>query len=255
MTADAINNFDPEDVKILEDEMGIAFPIHKYPPSTARTDSYAEFTARAVDLLSIEAIGLHACLQVRRHDRLPYDLDFAIDMLGSEEAARRVVEELFAAGCLVTPERNAELADEWDRLMYGSDAELPTELNEQKEPSRIRPPKVWPSYAARVWSGSRGAFTEHTAPPHGTPVVYFLFDEQDRLSYIGSTNGAFSRLREHDAKEWWRYRARECSSRDDAFWLEAAEVKRHRPRLNKDLTVNGRTRFVSDDNITNGLSL
>lgn len=76
-------------------------------------------------------------------------------------------------------------------------------------------------------------------PPGRTPSVYYLFDGDDRLAYIGSTDLALrQRILSHRALDAVdcavRWELTTCRSRGEAFALERREIYRRRPYLNRE---------------------
>ena len=93
-----------------------------------------------------------------------------------------------------------------------------------REPSR---------YLGHRWFAKRDQWRSDPAPTAGQPVVYFLFDAQDRCAYVGATDGFRARMKGHHDKPWVRYEAWLCNSRDAADDLELIEIRDRKPYLNR----------------------
>lgn len=76
---------------------------------------------------------------------------------------------------------------------------------------------------------------DDVAPLEGTPVVYVLFDEDNEPCYVGSTQNLRARLNAHltNGKQFVRWQAYPCASREDAYVLEERLLVERMPRLNR----------------------
>lgn len=84
------------------------------------------------------------------------------------------------------------------------------------------------------WAGNRHLSGECPRPKKGQCVVYFLFDEESNVCYVGSTQNFSDRLSTHrDTKEFVRWAAWPYPNREAAYVAEDEVLKRHLPRLNK----------------------
>ena len=106
--------------------------------------------------------------------------------------------------------------------------------HQQRERDRIEAAKPL-EYAAGKWGGQWPLELTDAFPPKGTHVVYWLYHgESTEPIYIGSSCHWLSRMKQHDRdKLWTRWLARECHNRSQAYRLEAIEIDKHRPPLNK----------------------
>lgn len=102
---------------------------------------------------------------------------------------------------------------------------------------RERPAQADPvEYRGAVWGGSwPPAATD--GPTKGVPVVYIVWDDEDTVAYVGSTEQFPQRMRAHNESRrslsWVRWEARECDSRAAAYVLEARAIDEHRPYQNR----------------------
>lgn len=76
-------------------------------------------------------------------------------------------------------------------------------------------------------------------PPFGQYVVYFLFDADEQLLYVGTSCDTRQRLAQHHGKGWTAASIREVHGRTAAEGLEAVEILHHRPPLNEQLHRSG----------------
>ena len=77
---------------------------------------------------------------------------------------------------------------------------------------------------------------------HEPTHVYYFFDRQGNLLYVGITNNLRRRWEQHaEDKPWWHLVARKesClySSRQEAEKVEAHQIRTHRPLFNR--AMNG----------------
>jgi hypothetical protein len=86
-----------------------------------------------------------------------------------------------------------------------------------------------------TWIGANPLAGSECAPPPGTAVVYVLFDEANEPCYVGSTGDLRARLKAHatDGKQFARWQAYGCESREAAFELEDRLLAERFPRLNR----------------------
>jgi hypothetical protein len=91
-----------------------------------------------------------------------------------------------------------------------------------------------PNGPAGTWEGPY-PFDDGTTPGDATSVTYVLFDRLGQCCYIGSTGHFRSRLHQHarDGKAFTYWHAYPCTSRAEAYRLEAQLVQQHAPYLNK----------------------
>lgn len=87
------------------------------------------------------------------------------------------------------------------------------------------------------WSGTWPLNQRAEMPAPRVPVVYFQYDADDRLAYIGSTDLFTNRMRnqaEHRRSDVWvRWEARECGARDEAYAIENREIEARDPYQNR----------------------
>lgn len=215
-------------------EMGIEFP---QPPEDVRVRVSAPVMVylQAIRLLSIDALGAYCLAEPRSRTGGGVDADWLRVHFGHDDArTQSAIAELFAVGLFLTREQVEQRSREWEAYM---DIQ-----NTKKSARKMVAPNPWPQYGKKSWSGTRADLTGW--PPEGTAVVYFLRDEVDKLIYVGSSSNVTQRFMSHWDKPWVSYKARECSDREAAYWLEAAEIIRRRPPLNKDYNVGGRGPLV-----------
>ena len=77
---------------------------------------------------------------------------------------------------------------------------------------------------------------------HEPTYVYYFFDVQGNLLYVGITNNLRRRWEQHEAdKPWWHLVARKesvrYSTRQEAERVEAHQIRTHRPMFNR--AMNG----------------
>lgn len=232
---------DTELYEFLAEGMGLPFPFCPRPDfRKARGCTPPSVYPDAVAELSALAIGVYCKIHSWRVANEHADFDRVAHTVGDPDAASAALHELFHIGCLLNPDEAARrsLYRGW---LYSGESESAAA---RKERRGIKAPQVWPDYTAEEWRGDLNTVCDQYARLD-TPVVYFLFNADDELIYIGSTDNLWGRLRSHAMdKPWFRFLARGCPDRESAFWLEAGEVKVCKPPLNRDLTVNGRVRHV-----------
>lgn len=199
-----------------------------------------EVTHAYMTLRTWEALGEE--VSVRRYLREVWKDD-------SDTSRAWPIETLVRRGLVITPGESDALQRELETLMYGElepvwdESESPSPTAKKKRQRNRVVPHPFPSYQAGRWPGTREDLMD-TCPRPGTNVVYFLFDESGVLAYVGSTNNVYGRFPAHHGKPWIRYEARECSTREDAYWLEALEVIERKPYLNADDYVAGRVNAI-----------
>jgi hypothetical protein len=104
------------------------------------------------------------------------------------------------------------------------------------------------TYADGKWSGSWPMLPGELHPPKDTNVVYWLYGEQQKLIYIGTSRHLLRRLAQHaDTKSLVRWEARECHNRSQAYRLEAIEIDKYRPPLNKPVLARRGSDFVASE--------
>lgn len=74
----------------------------------------------------------------------------------------------------------------------------------------------------------------------GTTYVYYLYDRQGNLLYVGITDNIERRWAQHAAdRPWWHMVARreyvEYPTREEAMRVEAHQIRTHRPMFNRAL--------------------
>lgn len=86
-----------------------------------------------------------------------------------------------------------------------------------------------------TWIGVAPLLDGDPAPLEGMPVVYVLFGEDNEPCYVGSTAKFRTRLRAHisGGKEFVRWQAYPCETREDAYVLEERLLIERMPRLNR----------------------
>lgn len=82
------------------------------------------------------------------------------------------------------------------------------------------------------------------------PVVYRLYDKNDRLIYIGATHHLPMRMKFHEQRSWWndligRIEYADYPTRDDALAAEAVAIQEEEPVYNV-LHRQGRHRDFAD---------
>lgn len=157
------------------------------------------------------------------------------------------LQRLHDRGLLISPEEGDRRIQAFDAIIYGPEDErhggaTPWEsLLTRPEVRAKRPlPDPFPAYGNGEWAGTREGLLDTPHPSAETSVVYHLFDDTAARIYTGSTSNLCNRFAGHTRKPWVRYEARECASREDAYWLEAAAIIEYRPPLNANDFVGGR---------------
>lgn len=93
-----------------------------------------------------------------------------------------------------------------------------------------------PSYTGDEWFGVWPVTPDAVVPPKGQPVVYFAWDKNGEIAYVGSTKDFPSRMRTHaEARKsltWCRWTAKGCADRRAAYTLEREDIDRLRPPQN-----------------------
>jgi predicted GIY-YIG superfamily endonuclease len=89
------------------------------------------------------------------------------------------------------------------------------------------------NFVVRIWAA---CIVEN----HQSTWVYYFFDVQGNLLYVGITNDTRRRWEQHEAdKPWWHLVARKervlYSSREEAERVEAHQIRTHRPLYNRAL--------------------
>lgn len=83
-----------------------------------------------------------------------------------------------------------------------------------------------------TWSGPWPMTYDTNYPPRLQPVVYVLFNDNTPV-YVGSTANFRERMKQHHRdKKWTRWTAHPCSTRDEAYRVEAAFLEVFQPALN-----------------------
>lgn len=185
------------------------------------------------------------------------------ESLGQEVSIERYVREVWHStdlaqawplailkerGLIITPDESERRWRYLDELWYGGrwncgDGTGPSQSATRKAKAKRVVPDPFPAYGEGTWAGTRADLID-TCPRPGTNVVYQLFDPADLLAYIGSSENMYSRFTAHTAKPWVRYTARQCATREDAYWLEAAAIIKYRPYLNEHDYVGGRVNAI-----------
>jgi hypothetical protein len=240
---------DTELSDLLTGAMGIRFPFNARTQRGRSGGGPVMVYPAAIDNLSLVAVGLYCKLALRWDDNLTTSEQDAVDILsGNADQARQVLAELATAGCLLTHEVSDERAAAQDRLMWGDprDQFAPRPKTVEVPESQRAVPDPWPRYTRRQWKGTVDSRRDsRDFAPWGTSVVYFLYDEAAALAYVGSSSDMWGRVQAHAKnKDWFYFWARECTDRESAYWLEAAEIIAHRPPLNQEYTLGGRPKHV-----------
>lgn len=89
--------------------------------------------------------------------------------------------------------------------------------------------------AEGMWSGPWPLAYETNYPPRQQSVVYALFDSDDLVVYVGSSENFRERLKQHrkDGKIFSSWTAHPCETRDEAYRVEAEFLQGHMPILNR----------------------
>lgn len=206
----------------------IPFPMDQREPGGRRIPVSSVYHD-VVDALGVEELATYIRLMVW-HDRgEAADLDRLAkeQWFGDRHRAGMWVDELRRKGLVVTSEAYAAELDELAELMM--------------EPG---PVDVGPiEWADGTWSGSWPVAPDVVCSDRGVPVVYYAYDAAGLLSYIGSTGHFRSRMDDHLEHRrsigWATWRARECASRKAAYVLEAGEIDRLKPPLNRPGSTRG----------------
>lgn len=184
---------------------------------------------------------------------------FLAEVCGSDdERDAWALDALIQMKLVITPDEAKERARDFAEAMYGSRS-LPGDYEDGVAdglPRRKRKPKVkrvvpapFPEFLPETWSGTRDDLAESSPRPK-VNVVYYLYDEDDTLIYVGSTGNVYGRLSYHPIREWVRYEAHRCGDRDAAYWLEAVEIMERRPPMNRTESVGGRINALSKLRLT-----
>jgi hypothetical protein len=146
---------------------------------------------------------------------------------GSADHAERWVHALVQRDLVVTDDAyRAALKAEWD----AHTAE--TKRSQDERQDRLDNADYLDGYWHGEWPAQPKA-----VPPKGISVVYFQYDKDGQLAYIGSTKQFLRRMEGHlDTSRpdvWARWEARECAARDEAYVIEDREIRERRPYQNK----------------------
>lgn len=166
----------------------------------------------------------------------------------SEEQARASVASLVDRGELTVDRDEGTFTinalDEHERERTAAQAE---EERLSKERQRLEDARPL-AYADGRWEGSWPLAPGDVCPSKGTHVVYWLYGEPRKLIYIGTSGQLSQRMAQHaDTKTWVRWEARECYNRSQAYRLEAVEIDKHRPPLNKPVMARRGADFVASE--------
>jgi hypothetical protein len=87
----------------------------------------------------------------------------------------------------------------------------------------------------RTWHGVAPLSHRESAPRHGVPVVYVLFDADLVPCYVGSSAHFRDRLKAHikDGKPVTAWTAYPCVDREAAYTLEDRLLREYKPYLNR----------------------
>jgi GIY-YIG catalytic domain len=86
-----------------------------------------------------------------------------------------------------------------------------------------------------TWVGVVPLETDDHVPRFGTAVVYVLFGDDNEPCYVGSTADLRTRVNQHfsDGKQFARWQAYPCETREAAYLLEERLLAERLPRLNR----------------------
>lgn len=194
--------------------------------------------------VSIEALGVyaHICLWLERREDVT--LERIAELLGDQERAQRLFDELQHRELLVTNDgpTEPEMTAAWfESLPAPKSQQRPAEGERApRAPTpRETPPPGEPPERHRPdedgqWSGPWPLASATRYPACGQNIVYLLRAANDLVIYVGSTNHFTARMKAHQGagKHWASWTAQACETREEAYDVESEFLQTYMPHLN-----------------------